>query len=435
LAPLRNTRAKTGAAPFSSTFNPWGTLLQSFVSPAAWSFADQAIVSLGTFVVIVFLARLLTPAEYGVFALLLSVGFTAQLVNSSLSAYPLSVRIAAVRVDEYPRLWTSSILTVAVLCLPLSCFVAAAMFALGRADLVIPGVTWFFSYQILQATRRALLADMSHRKAILGDAISSLGQILIIGLVASMGSLSLPAALYSLAAASALGAITQASQLRLALKGFYSPMRWLSDNASLGTWSLAAVVVSTLRLYILFWLLAILAGPGTVASMQAGLNMFLPLNLVLFSLGNIIPQVAARGIEHGGRRGAWEATRPYILIALPPVILYVALMVLISPFALSTFYGSQSPYLQVGHLLPSLGLFIAAMIPCELLNCYFLGIKQTRIPLKINLMGAAAIAVLVPPFVALFGMLEGACVALAAGDVIRLMVAIRSLKQCRIEGR
>jgi O-antigen/teichoic acid export membrane protein len=416
-------------------FNAGGTVLQSFVSPAAWSFADQAIVSLGTFVVTIVLARLLTPAEYGAFALLLSVGFTAQLVNSSLSAYPLSVRIAAVRVDEYPRLWTSSILTVAVLCLPLSCFVAAAMFALGRTDLIIPGVAWFFSYQILQATRRGLLADMSHRKAILGDAVGSLGQILIIGLVASMGSLSLAAALYSLAAASALGAITQASQLRLALKSLYSPLRWLSDNASLGSWSLAAVVVSTLRLYILFWLLAVLAGPETVASMQAGLNMFLPLNLVFFSLHNIIPQVAARGIEQGGRRAAWEATRPYILIALPPTILYVALTVLLSPFALLAFYGSQSPYLELSHLLPSLGVVTATMIPCELLNCYFFGIKQTRIPLKINLLGAAAIAVLVPPFVAMFGMLEGACVALAAGDVIRLMVAIRSLKQYRIEGR
>ncbi len=259
--------------------------------------------------------------------------------------------------------------------------------------------------------------------------MTSLSQVLIVGLVAITVGLSLANALYSLAAAFVLGAIIQVLQLRLVFRKLHAPHRWLIDNASLGARSLAASLLSTLRIFALFWVLSAVSGTEVVASMQAGINIFMPLNLVLFGLSNLIPQVAARAFNCGDRRHAWRAARPLVLIALPPLVLYLILALCFPQFFLSIFYGSESHYLQIDYLLPSLALFYGAMIPGELIICYFFGIQETGVVLKINLLGAATIAILVSPMFATFGPLEGACIALALGDIVRVGAALLFLYQ------
>src|SRR4029077_5891225 len=108
------------------------------------------------------------------------------------------------------------------------------------------------------------------------------------------------------------------------------------------------------------------------------------------SLANLIPQITARAFESGGKQSAWSAARPYILVALPPTLLYVLVALLLSPFLLRLFYGHNSPYLEVGNLIPSLAIFTACWIPTELVICYFLGLQETKLALKFNLVGIAA---------------------------------------------
>ena len=50
--------------------------------------ADQAIVSFGRFAASIILARHLPSSQYGVFVLLLTVGFSAQRFTQGLSGYP-----------------------------------------------------------------------------------------------------------------------------------------------------------------------------------------------------------------------------------------------------------------------------------------------------------------------------------------------------------
>ena len=77
--------------------------------------------------------------------------------------------------------------------------------------------------------------------------------------------------------------------------------------------------------------------------------------------------------------------------------------------------------------LPTLALFMGSSILCELIICYFVGIGAIRAALQINLIGFCIIAFAIVPFMSLVGVLQGACLALALGDVIRLALAFRCL--------
>jgi O-antigen/teichoic acid export membrane protein len=393
----------------------------------SWSLIDQGVVSLGTFLASIILARQLPSLEYGVFALLLTIAFNFQLLNTWLLAYPLAVRLADAKEEERARLSTSSLVLGVVLCLPISGTIGAALLAFGRADLVFPGVAWFALWQIQQVTRRTLLADLGHREAVIGDMLASLGQVLIVGSLAAAGHLSLSTALYGMAAASAFGAIHQALQLPLIFDNLYGPRRWLLQNASLGVWSLANGFVSALRVHALFWLLAVMAGTAVVSSLQAVLNVFYLLNPVHFGLASIIPQVTARAYIQNDKVAAWRAARPYILLALPPTFVYVSFAVAAPNLLLEAFYGHGSPYLQFGHLFPPLAVFMTTLVATETIICYLLGIKGAQLALKINLIGAAAVAILIGPLLTTYGTLEGTCLALAAGDIVRLGVALTCL--------
>jgi O-antigen/teichoic acid export membrane protein len=396
---------------------------------AGWSLIDQSIVSLGTFLVSVILARHLASAEYGVFAILLATALTLQLVNVWLVAYPLGVRLAAAEGEVGAQLSTSSIVLVAMLCVPLSVVIGILLVVLHRADLVWAAIVWFVLWQIQQGTRRVLLADLCHRGAVVGDAVASLGQVLAVTVIARGGHLSLVIAFYGMAAASALGAVHQAFQIRLVTHGLCGPRRWLTENASLGSWSLTTGLVATLRGHLLFWPLVLLWGTAMMASLQAALNIFFLLNPIQLGLNNLIPQITARAYGDGNKRTAWRAAKPYIFLALPPILIYVAFVLTFAPLVLRTFYGQGSPYLDLGDLFPALAVCTIALIMTELINCYFLGIREARLALKINLLGVAVISVLAVPLFAAFGPLAGSCLALAVGDSARLCAALIFLWQ------
>jgi O-antigen/teichoic acid export membrane protein len=404
-----------------------------FFKQATYSFADQAFVSLGTFLTNIFLARHLSATEYGLFVLLFALAMAGQLLNYSLAGYPLGLRLADAKPDASARLSTSSIVFVGTLGIPLAAIVALILAGLDHLDLILPGVIWFSLVQIQQATRRALLAALAHKKAIAGDIVAYIGQVFVVVLIANTGKISLINSLYGIAVFLGLGALLQAVQLKLFINGLQSPRRWLSDNGVLGGWSLAAGALSTFRGYGIFWIVAVFSGTAAVASLQAAMNVFFFLNPLFFSLTNLIPQIAARALSAGDPAMAWRAVRPYVLMILPPVVLYLAFVTTFSQLMLWAFYGPQSPYLAVGTLFPFLAFSTGSLILCELIICYFVGIGAVRTALKINLIGFGIITFAIVPFMKIVGVLEGVCLTLAVGDAIRLALALRCLRKVIID--
>ena len=100
-----------------------------------------------------------------------------------------------------------------------------------------------------------------------------------------------------------------------------------------------------------------------------------------------------------------------------------------SPLLLWIFYGEGSPYLKLGDLFPYLAVTVVANTTTELIICYFLGISETRLTLKINLLGMAASAISAPLLFATMGLLTGASVAFAVGEVMRLAFTLVYLRR------
>ena len=274
-------------------------LAKTHLTGATWTLADQGVVSLGTFLINVILARELAPAEYGIYALIYGALLTLQLFSASLFFYPLSVRLGIAVPEQRATLAGASVLLTAIACVPLSAILAAILVALGRADLAVPVLTFFVLWQIQEAVRRCLLADFRHRSALPGDAVSYVGQAVVIFLLTRQGPLPLAHAIYVMAITSGLAALIQTRQLTIALPGMRRLLRIGMDFWHVGSWSLANNFVSIARIQIFPWTLAWLAGPAAVASFQAAFNVANLVNPIMIGLCNLIPQTAARAHPQG----------------------------------------------------------------------------------------------------------------------------------------
>jgi O-antigen/teichoic acid export membrane protein len=135
------------------------TVLAARASLSLWALTDQGVVSLGTFLTSVLLARTLVPAEYGVFTLIFGAVIFLNGIQGSLIGFPLSVKAAKAEQRGVQELTTAALLLTTGLAVLLGLVVAAM-------------VLW----QLQDCFRRALMAGGRFRVAIDGDTVSFLGQ-------------------------------------------------------------------------------------------------------------------------------------------------------------------------------------------------------------------------------------------------------------------
>lgn len=401
----------------------------SHLKRAAWTLADQAIVSIGAFLVNILLARALPPAEYGVFALLFSAMLALQIVNGSLLFYPLSVRLAIVSAAERTQLIILSVVLSVVLSLILAAALCIGIALFGRTDLILPATAWFFMWQIQETTRRILFSEFRHRAAVWGDSISYIGRLAIVLPLLFLQEGTLGSVFYAMAIASALAAALQAYQCRLSAVRTRMSLSGLTrvakDFFSIGGWSLGNNMVSLLRIQSLPWALAAAYGPAAAASFQAALNVVNLANPITLGLGNVIPQAAAQGRLQGDR-SAWTASRAYVLVGVPPLFLYYAAAFLVPAAILSTFYGAGSPYTDLTEAVQILAVAWAVAYAADMICSFLHGVDAAKSAFAINVAGAATAFVIGIPLVLTWG-LVGGCVALALSNLVRTGFAFLTL--------
>jgi O-antigen/teichoic acid export membrane protein len=377
--------------------------------------ADQLVVSGGTFLVNLILARQLPVVEYGVFAVLLGAMLTLQLPGGSLLLYPLSVRLQAME-DEAHRseLIRTTLALNLLLAVALGLVLALALLAFGRAELALPAVLCFVLWQVQEATRRCLFATFRHRSAIFGDSISYLGQAAIVVGLSVIGTMTLANVYFGMAATSLIAAGIQWAQLRLIASGKLPLYRVAVESWTFGGgWSLVNGILSQLRTQVLAWAVAIEGGIAAAAGLQAAANVVNMANPLLISLGNIIPQAAARARLQGNAE-AWRAARAYSWLALPFFLGYAALVLTVPEGILLLFYGSTSGYADLATVLRL--LVVAALLgyAADIVVSYLHGIVALRFATLINAIGLLATLALSWPLVGQFGLLGGCFMAIVA---------------------
>jgi O-antigen/teichoic acid export membrane protein len=297
------------------------------IENASWTLVDQGAVSAGNFLLNLVLARTLSEHEYGEFALFLGAIFILRTVDYSLISYPLSVRLCVASDEERADLLGNTLLLAAALALVLVAVMALGTTLLEADNIVLPACFCYLCWQAQETSRRCLLADFRYRAAVAGDGIAYVGQALLVGLLAWLDAISLPAALYMMSVTFGVGALVHAAKLQYARPDIAKARPLAREYLSVGKWSLVNYQLVLARVQLLPWVLAAIGGTAATASLQAALNIANMMNPIIFGIGNAIPQVAAHAYRTGGAIGATRAAYGYVLFGLGPILLISALAV------------------------------------------------------------------------------------------------------------
>lgn len=393
------------------------------IERASWTLVDQGVVSFGNFLLNVLLARKLSEADYGKFALFLGAIFMLRVIDYSFISYPLSVRLGVASDEERAGLLGNTILLTAALGLVLVVAMALGTTLLEGGNIVLPACLCYLCWQAQETSRRCLLADFRYRAAVPGDGVAFVGQALLIALVAWLDGITLPVALYMMSATFALGALVHASKLQYAWPDLAEARLLAREYFSIGKWSLVSYQLVLVRTQLFPWFLAATAGTAATASLQAGLNIANMMNPIIFGIGNAIPQVAAHAHRTGGVIGASRVAYGYVLFGLAPILLICAAAVLMPELLLRTVYGPSSPYLAAAMGLQLLAVAGVLDYIAEMISKTLLGVQAGALASAVNVVAVGVAAVLAFTLIGTLGVL-GACLALLIANLVRATGAV-----------
>ncbi len=401
---------------------------------SVWSVTDQAVVSLGTFLTSIALARNLSPSDYGAYGALLAGLLFLNGIHASLVTSPLSVQGAAVDGATLSRYSTASLLFTLALAVPSGLVLLGASAFLGRASLCIWVPASLGLWQLQETMRRSLMCGLGHRRAVWGDAVSYLGQAVLIWAGCRAGHMTLGWAFAIMALTSGAAAVVQAIQAGLARVEFAEVWRLARGFWRFGSWLLYGCFASMFCAQAFFWVLTMFHGPKETASLQAVANVLGVCHPLMFGLGNLLVPVVARAKAVGGHALAWQSARghgaQFGLVLLP----YFTILLFWPRAVLSALYGPASVYTALAGSLRLLVAAYAFIFVAQVLGIFLTGLGDARAAFHAQMYAAFSSLVLGLPLACLWGV-TGACAGMlvvnAAKTVAGAFYASRELQAPR----
>ena len=388
-----------------------------------WSQVDQGVVSLGSFLLGLILARSLPPAEYGVYALVWSALLFLRGFHTSLVTYPLSVDWAKTEPGKLNALVGGSLALTIALGLPLMAGAAMAAVIVGRPGLVPWAMGALLAGHFQETTRRALMAGLRHRATVLGDSVSYLGQVAGLWAVASSRRLSVEAAFAAMALTSLVAGFIQLRQLGApafetrVLRAL--AVRWWE----LGRWLLLATLLSVFTIQVFPWTVGLVRGPAEAGQYQAAANLLGATHPVLFGLGNLLVPAVAQARVCGGLSASWRVARWYGLLGAVLLVPYFGVLWVWPGEVLRLVYGTGSPYMALETEVRLFALAYATIYIGQLAGALLLGLEQSRASFWVTAACAAASVVAGMPLAAGYGV-DGALAGLVVSRVVQVGSAI-----------
>src|SRR5579863_8038325 len=367
-----------------------------------WAIADQGIASAGNFATALFLARALPPIEFGTFVLLNSACLVAFGLQGNLIVSPLVVLGASESKTRISSYLTSALLFTLALTPVSALLVLPAAASLHRIATGTLALLYLVAWQLQEGTRRALLSRFRYRDAILGDAVSYLGQAALIALLWAHRSASLERAFALMAATSLIAAALQSWQVRLAYTQWTDVCETGVRFWELGKW-LGVVSLLTIGQGPIFpWLLNWFHGRGAAAGFQAAMNVCGLVNPIINSIPAIVMPVAAALLltnESRSRRKLFKFGMKYVMqmeILLAPVFIILGLW---PQAVLTMFYGRHSVYVNQAQTLRIGAIVFIVTVPMTVFGAVFTGAGKTKDNVKMNGIGTFISVLLGPVFI------------------------------------
>lgn len=381
-----------------------------------WSLADQGVVSAGNFLTTVLVARAFPTGDYGLFAIVFGTMLVLHTVHGGILTYPLSVRGAASDALGLRRLTTCCLLLTAVLAIPLWPVLVVLLAVLHHLSLLPWVLAAAVIWQMQETTRRGLMAHTRHREALIGDTATYGGQVILILLASTSGTLGLQRVFACMAVAASVGLVLHLIVLRPLSADPQKALGILKPFWSVGRWALLANLAHAVTMQAFLWLLA-RTDIRQAGIFQALLNPLAFTNPVAFSLGNVVVPVVAqvRTQTHASGR---HLLGKYLLQGLLLLLPYYVLLLTFPAHTLRLFYGPHSGYTAYPVALRLLVLGFLASYGAHVLGSFLFGAEDSAGVSRAQLVSSICAALLGLPLAAAFGV-NGAAVGFVIVHCVR----------------
>jgi O-antigen/teichoic acid export membrane protein len=334
---------------------------------AFWGILDSSLVSAANLVTTVLLARALSPADFGVFALLLGALFFAGNVQAGLITRPHNVLGATRRADEYRRYTASTALAQLVFTGASAVLVFGAALTVATVDRSVGGLLVAFvpvlvAGQLQEFGRRVLYTEGRLAAALANDAVSYGGQVAGMLLLAATGALTVAAALHVMAIASAAGALFAAVQLRRSLASIPHASA-VRENWSSGRWLAGAEVAHWLGSGAYLYLAAAALGTPAAGALKVAQVFFGPLRILLQFLYSVVPREFARAYAERGGSALRGRVRVAHVLTIPLLVAYCLPVALLAKPLLEAVYGDKYSSAALVVALMAIQYFFGLLIP------------------------------------------------------------------------
>ena len=425
---MSTVSTETTATPTASGTAHYRPARRAWLEKAVFALLDQGLIGASNFIVGILLARRISAAEYGAYALAYECFLVLSVIYSALILEPMTVFGPSVYRDVLPRYLRVLLhfhVRLAIAIVLVLGAGAALAHELGRSSLAhallgtciaAPLVLFFW------LARRGFYLNLAARPAAAGSVIYCAVMLSGAFTVYKLHLLS-PLIAFVLMA---LAALVTSPLMWLRLKsaspaseedGLILEVRRRHWNY--GRWALASSVVSWSSGNVCYVLLAIFGGLAATGSLKALLNVAAPAGQVLAAFSMLSLPYAARLYRHEGTKGvklfSWKLT---CLYAGAAVAFWAIVLSFRSP-AFALLYGGK--YMAVIYLLP--GVALASTLRMATMG-QSLALRAIHLPRLVFVMYASSTAALVVigiPAILAYG-LAGAVLAPIASNAISLIL-------------
>jgi O-antigen/teichoic acid export membrane protein len=334
--------------------------LMPWASKGGLAILDQGLISGSNFLTSVLLARWLAPAQYGAYAVALSIYVLLSIMYQSLVLEPMAVFGGSsyrhcLRGYMGSLLWIHAAASLAIFV----AFGASAFAARGMAHSdglagALAGVTIASPCILAFAlARRGFYLDLSPAKAAGGAFVYSAVSVGALYVLYQRGLLSAFTAFLLMGLAALVTTVYLLIRLRSELHATgvapHVSETW-RRHWSYGRWALASAVAGYIPAYVYYPLLSSFGNLAHSGQLRALMNLTLPMEQTKAALGMLLLPYAARVHGQRGRSTASILSLRMTLISLGGAIAY---WVLILPLQRPVFHLLYSGrYMEVAHLLP-----------------------------------------------------------------------------------
>lgn len=403
--------------------------LAGMLGRSFWGLADQALVSLTTFLTLVLLARVLTPESYGAFVLIYGALNFFNALQSGLFTQPHNVLGSSRSGEDYAR-YTSTTLLSQFLFSALLALLAVAGFAIGQArgwasaDLLLAMAPAILAWQVQEYLRRVYYTEGRVRTAFLNDLIGYGGQIVLVIAVWQQGWLTGPLAIYVLALTSALAALVGLFDLRADLAAQLDG-RSVRENWHFGKWLFGANLVQSGRIQAHVWMIGGLISVTAAGLYRAAQQLVAPTHIMMNAVRSVaMPRAAAlyeREGEAAMRAYLWRMT----WLGLVPIVLYLVAVCAVAEPLLHWLYSGQ--YDGYAWLVYAFAVIYLLAYLAQVLTVALSALRITRAVLLAEIVTISVAVGLGAPLIAIFGIGGAMAIDIIVG--VTLLAALLRLRQ------